>query len=307
MGIAGFEKQGQYEAFARAVLTAAQRDTPQPLSGVDLWRAEKERVNEARVLQTGVGSVDGLLGGGIHTREITELVGIPGSCKTLLAMQVALNTAFSRKETVVYVDTCNSFSLARVQCICESQDFFEEDGSAVKEDEGQVRTKLSLIKVIPSFTPDSLFEVLQEIHDTTEAVPRLVVVDSISSILGPYIGGKNDSGNKLLTHAYTMMREITAKHNLAILVTNSTSRADLSSPDCQSIEAPSLGVAHVKPAMGHMWGHYGQHVRLFLKPNLDPGHPAAFTAEVIKGGARLEAGGAAAGMRATAQSVESVY
>lgn len=306
MRIAGFEHNAQYEDFARAVLAAADGDIPKRVSGLDVWRAEKERVRECHVLKTGVSSIDdGVLRGGLHTREITELVGMPGSCKTLLAIQTSLIAA-SSSQRVVYIDTCNSFSMPRVQCIFKDLGGFEEDGLTLKDEHRQI---LSHIKVVPSFAPESLLDALQEVHDIDASqIPRLVVIDSISSALGPYLGGKSDTGNKLLTHAYTMMRQIIAKHNLAILVTNSTSKADLSSPDCLAVETSDLGQTYVKPAMGNMWGHYGQHVRLFLKRDLDPSkaHLAPITAQLIKAG-RRSAEGAEASMHVARGNIQSAY
>jgi len=85
------------------------------------------------------------------------------------------------------------------------------------------------------------------------------------------------------------MREVMAKHErLAFIVTNSTSRADARSMDALPIEIAGIGVAHVKPSLGEVWGTHGQHVRIFLCP--DPQTNATFSAQVIKGSTRLPAG-----------------
>ena len=78
---------------------------------------------------------------------------------------------------------------------------------------------LAKIQVMRSYDPLALLDTLQAVHSIPEnSSPKLVVIDSISAVLGPYVGGKDDSGQKLMTHTYTMMRQIILKHKAAIVV-----------------------------------------------------------------------------------------
>jgi len=98
-------------------------------------------VPERQPLTTGIGSLDSGIGGGFFPGEITELVGPPGSAKTLIAMQTALNTA-AAGESTLYIDTCNSFSLARLCSVCEECGL-RKNGKMIEESKGL----LSKIKV----------------------------------------------------------------------------------------------------------------------------------------------------------------
>jgi predicted ATP-dependent serine protease len=84
--------------------------------------------------------------------------------------------------------------------------------------------------VVPAYDPYALLDTLHMVYNASEtASPKLVVIDSISAVLGPYIGGKDDTGQKVMTHTYAMMRQIILKHNAALLVTRHNTFA---SPRC---------------------------------------------------------------------------
>ena len=71
-------------------------------------------------------------------------------------MQTALNTA-TLGQSVVYIDTCNSFSMGRLRSVCTANGGFYSDGSISEE----FKDVLSKIQVVPVFDPYDLFDTLQ--------------------------------------------------------------------------------------------------------------------------------------------------
>jgi len=208
-------------------------------------------------------------------------------------MQAALNAA-SNGFKVIYMDSNNSFSLCRLRCCCEEK---FQNGSISRP----FQEICGRISVIPVFEASELLDRIQDLptlaagHEdgsgVTKVKPVLVIIDSISGILGPFIGGKKDTGNKLATHVYTAMRESMSILPVAFLTTNSMTTAERSHQDAVPLEGP-VGKVHVKPALGHWWGHYGQHIRILLKPNvsdvlLRSKGVSYFSAEILKGSPRL--------------------
>ena len=77
-------------------LSPAHDPTPRPQSqnSVASLLDESERIsNPRRVLPTGFSTIDRVIDGGIHTRNLTVLAGVPGAGKTIATLQWARNMA----------------------------------------------------------------------------------------------------------------------------------------------------------------------------------------------------------------------
>ncbi|KAK1321724.1 hypothetical protein QJS10_CPA03g01463 [Acorus calamus] len=80
---------------------------------------------------------------------------------------------------------------------------------------------------------------------------RLIVIDSISSLLAPILGGIDANGWSLMQSAGFLLKRLAGEHNLSVLVTNHTVGGEGGIP---------------KPALGESWKSI-PHVRLLLSPD----------------------------------------
>ncbi|XP_071720339.1 DNA repair protein RAD51 homolog 4 isoform X2 [Rutidosis leptorrhynchoides] len=169
----------------------------------------EDRQQKKHYLSTGFESFDVLLQGGLREGHVTELVGPSSSGKTQVCFQVASNVAM-KLGSVVFFDSGNSFSPTRIKQIatCVS-------GSAENQTGYQV---------------------------------RLLIVDSISSLIAPVLGGSNSQGYVLMVSVGYLLKELADRHNIAVLVTN---------------HMVSGEGGNLKPALGESWKNI-PHVRLQL-------------------------------------------
>lgn len=82
---------------------------------------------------------------------------------------------------------------------------------------------------------------------------RLLIVDSISSLITPILGGSGSHGRALMISAGFLLKKLAHEHNLAVVVTN-------------HMVGGEGGI--LKPALGESWKSI-PHVRLLL--SRDPG------------------------------------
>ncbi|XP_031247554.1 DNA repair protein RAD51 homolog 4 isoform X2 [Pistacia vera] len=183
------------------------------LNGLELL---EDSLQNKQVLSTGFEGVDLLLQGGLREGQLTELVGPSSSGKTQFCLQTAANVAVKNMGYVAYLDTGNSFSPQRIAHFV-----------------GQIS--------------ESAFNQM----DRGEYRVPLLIVDSISSLISPVLGGSGSQGRALMISAGFLLKKLAHEYNLAVLVTNHTVGGE-------------GGLA--KPALGESWKSV-PHVRLFLSRN----------------------------------------
>ncbi|KFK32439.1 hypothetical protein AALP_AA6G241700 [Arabis alpina] len=198
-------------------------------------------------LSTGDKGADSLLQNGLREGQLTELVGPSSSGKTQFCMQAAASVAEKHVGGVLYIDTGNSFSARRIaQYICSSS-----DAALVQK----VMSRISCHTVFDIYT---MFDTLQCLEVTLKSQGqmnvneyrlRLLVVDSISSLITPILGGSGSQGRALMVAIGYLLKKLAHEHNIAILVTNHT------------VAAGEDG--KTKPALGETWKSI-PHVRLML-------------------------------------------
>ncbi|XP_071720337.1 DNA repair protein RAD51 homolog 4 isoform X1 [Rutidosis leptorrhynchoides] len=203
----------------------------------------EDRQQKKHYLSTGFESFDVLLQGGLREGHVTELVGPSSSGKTQVCFQVASNVAM-KLGSVVFFDSGNSFSPTRIKQIatCVS-------GSA----ENQVlQQTLRNIQCHAVFDIYALMNILQQLKlnlkSQTGYQVRLLIVDSISSLIAPVLGGSNSQGYVLMVSVGYLLKELADRHNIAVLVTN---------------HMVSGEGGNLKPALGESWKNI-PHVRLQL-------------------------------------------
>eukprot|EP00466_Bigelowiella_natans_P018618 jgi/Bigna1/80460/fgenesh1_pg.71_\ len=146
----------------------------------------------------------------INTGEVLEVVGSSSIGKTQLCLTVASYLAAVSQDSIIYVDTANTFSPTRVQTLYQA--FTTKP----------LRQGLKQIKVYKANDP--FFRRL-----------RLLIIDSIG-IIAPFT--KKFRGLALMAETGRRIQTLAQRFNLALLVINSTVRAE--------------GPTALKPALGHL-------------------------------------------------------
>lgn len=189
-----------------------------------------ESINKALVIPTGCDGIDGLLGGGISTQEILEIVGHTATGKTQLCMQCLLHTVVTGDEvTALYIDTGSSFSAKRLHEMFDAQVGLsqEDNGDEDKmtaEEEFLVHV-LSKVKCFSVFDAFKLLDILEDIYlqlklqeDEFFAPLRLIVIDSLAAVISPILGGKQSIGHSVMMQLSRLMKAIAFEFHVAIVV-----------------------------------------------------------------------------------------
>ncbi|KVI03580.1 DNA recombination and repair protein Rad51, C-terminal, partial [Cynara cardunculus var. scolymus] len=152
----------------------------------------EDREQNKHCLSTGCESFDMLLQGGLHEGHVTELVGPSSSGKTQVCFQFASNVAM-KLGGVVFLDSGNSFSPTRMQQIVT-----HISGSAENKINGILQQAMRNIECHAVFDVYALLNVLHQqklkLKSQTGYQVRLIIVDSISSLIAPILGGSNAHG-----------------------------------------------------------------------------------------------------------------
>mmetsp|Transcript_13645 Transcript_13645/g.21798 ORF Transcript_13645/g.21798 Transcript_13645/m.21798 type:complete len:321 (+) Transcript_13645:117-1079(+) len=198
-----------------------------------------------RWFQSGFKKLDLLLGGGINTGEVLEVVGSSSIGKTQLCLTVASYLAAVSQDSIIYVDTANTFSPTRVQTLYQA--FTTKP----------LRQGLKQIKVYKAVNAFALNTVLEEIksklqnrNDPFFRRLRLLIIDSIG-IIAPFT--KKFRGLALMAETGRRIQALAQRFNLALLVINSTVRAE--------------GPTALKPALGETWSHFADaRISMYFNP-----------------------------------------
>ncbi|KAI3811619.1 hypothetical protein L1987_21345 [Smallanthus sonchifolius] len=204
----------------------------------------EDREQNKHCLSTGCNSFDVLLQGGLREGHVTELVGPSSSGKTQVCFQVASNVAM-KLGGVVFIDSGNSFSPTRIKQIVTR--IFGSVGNQVN---GIIQQAMRNIECHAVFDIYALLNVLHQLKSTLESQDgykvRLVIIDSVSSLIAPLLGGGNAQGHALMVSVGYLLKKLADRHNIAVVVTN---------------HMVSGEVGNLKPALGESWKNI-PHVRL---------------------------------------------
>ncbi|KAL6638844.1 hypothetical protein ACP70R_023480 [Stipagrostis hirtigluma subsp. patula] len=223
---------GLKRRYAAAAPTEANQDQPPSedhclrlRNGMDLL---KDVTENKHFLPTGLEGIDMLLGGGLRQGQLTEITGPSSSGKTQVCLHSASHVAAMNIGSVMYLDTSISFSASRIAGIID-----DLPTSLVQEPKN-----LRLKKVMSS--------IICETVNSGGTKICLLIIDSISSLLAPIIGGKYPQGRSMMISVAMTLKKLAAEHNLSVLVTN---------------HMVSAGNGAHKPALGESWKAV-PHVRL---------------------------------------------
>ncbi|CAL9685124.1 unnamed protein product [Knipowitschia caucasica] len=229
----------------RRVLLA--QHTAFPVSGADLY---EELLLSTAIISTGHPRLDQLLDSGLYTGELTELAGGAGSGKTQVCLGVAVHTALHLKQSVIFIDTTGGITGSRllqmIQC-----------GGRGAEEETAALQRIHVFRVFDVFSLlDCLYNLrhcgLQQVSGGGASV-RVVIMDSVCSVLSPLLGSRVKEGLSLMVQVGCLLKVLAKDFNVAVLVTNHVTR--------------SVG-GRVRPALGVSWSHLPR-TRLLLETRGD--------------------------------------
>ncbi len=175
----------------------------------------KEERLSIRKITTGSRNLDGLLGGGVETRTITEFFGEFGTGKTQICHQLSVNVQLPSdrgglEAKAVYIDTEGTFRWERIESMAR----------ALGLDPDKVMENIFYIRVINSdhqiAVVDELFKLVPE-HNI-----KLVVVDSIMGYFRAEYPGRENLAvrqQKLNKHLHQLMR-LAEIYDVAVVITN---------------------------------------------------------------------------------------
>ncbi|NWW16037.1 RA51D protein, partial [Falcunculus frontatus] len=203
-----------------------------PANGADLY---EELKSSTAILPTGSPSLDQLLDSGLYTGEVTELMGAPGSGKTQVCLGIAASVSLGLKQHVLFLDSTGGFTASRLYQMLRAQTEDEEEQAALQR-----------VQVVRVFSIYELLSALQELRDrlsqqvvSSVGPLKMVVLDSVSAVIYPLLGGRQSEGLALMMQLSRELKTLAREFSLAVVVTNQVTRDSSSGP--------------LKPALGRSW------------------------------------------------------
>ena len=222
-----------------------------PVQGIDLF---EETLRLRKILPSGCKKLDDLLEGGLFTQELTEVFGPPGVGKTQMALSITANLIQQMDFHVIYYDTSGSFLAERLMEIVQSNmDTFSQQAMRI------ILARVSCCKLFNAFDLLSELELLKEKlsveHYSFCFNLKLLVVDCISAVITPILGGKKQHGHAIMSRIGQLLKEIAYEFGISVLVINGA---------VGNFDAGKLSKSDkLKPSLGSSWLSV-PHIRLFF-------------------------------------------
>eukprot|EP01060_Flectonema_neradi_P018578 TRINITY_DN25446_c0_g1_i1.p1 TRINITY_DN25446_c0_g1~~TRINITY_DN25446_c0_g1_i1.p1 ORF type:complete len:359 (+),score=57.90 TRINITY_DN25446_c0_g1_i1:62-1078(+) len=212
--------------------------------------------NSTQYIPTFCKSLDALLGGGIKVGSLTEFAGAPGTGKSQLALQAAVDCVIPEifgglGGSVIYIDTEGSLHPDRAKEMTNSLIHHLQRVTAARVNS---RVKADMERSLRGISIGSLLNRIQVIRtlDETELVAtifsleelvtecgdcKLIVIDSIASCLRHF---NFSTKTRLLSQISLSLSGIASQFGISVITINQvTTSADMS----------------LKPALGNQWKH----------------------------------------------------
>ncbi|MCI2415057.1 MAG: DNA repair and recombination protein RadA [Candidatus Aramenus sp.] len=201
-------------------LTTAQKLIKEAREALDIrfktaLEVKKERASVKKIT-TSSQALDGLLGGGIETRTMTEFFGEFGSGKTQICHQISVNVQLPLEKgglagKAVYIDTEGTFRWERIEAMAKAQGL----------DPDTVMNNIYYMRAINTDHQMAIVDDLQELISKDPAI-KLVIVDSVTSHFRAEYAGRENLAvrqQKLNKHLHQLTR-LAEVYDLAVVVTN---------------------------------------------------------------------------------------
>jgi DNA repair protein RadA len=238
-----------FETLSELVLRAKQKLIEDGLLQKEFSSAEKMLEVRERMVKftTGSPSFDLFLGGGIETQALTEIAGEFGSGKSQLCYTLCVTANMSNYgNSVIFVDTENTFRAERIHQIAESRGLDAEE----------IMKKIFVCKIYYSAHLEAVIRSLARYIERYKA--RLVIIDSIISLHRAEFAGRETLAERqqrlnVILHKLIRLAEI---YNIAVVYTNQVQ----AQPDAFL----GNGFDSMRTAGGNIMGHASTY-RIFLR------------------------------------------
>ncbi|KAF8933743.1 DNA repair protein rad51d [Dissophora ornata] len=248
--------------------------TPSPTPASDLYLERSSRGRSSH-LATGWKRIDQLIGGGWVPGEVSEICGSSGAGKTQMCLN-AMASMLVRDKTsrAIWIDTLDGgFSAQRSSDIIRAHMHLEEESpteasacSRNNDRSEQVKGALSRIQVYGCRDVYDVINVIEAIRadfeqadQTSEPAARLIVIDSLTTVLTGLLRGTDGVGHATMMHTARELRRLALDFDVTLMVT--TLSVQMSYPEEQS---PSiLMTSNSKPSLGSSW-RYATDLQLYL-------------------------------------------
>ncbi|RDD46518.1 DNA repair protein RAD51-like protein 4 [Trichoplax sp. H2] len=165
-------------------------------------------------------SLDHLLDGGLYTGEVVEFIGKSGSGKSQICMHIAGFSASTTSNGTIYIDTCGSIQPSRIN------EIVKEHFSHNSMENHDALSRLLCVRVHDIFELISTLQGLQEkLNFECSGIYgklRLLIIDSIASVITPVLTIPNNHGHSLMTSLARILRVLAVECGICVLVTNFT-------------------------------------------------------------------------------------
>ncbi|NWW43238.1 RA51D protein, partial [Pedionomus torquatus] len=210
-----------------------------PTNGADIY---EELKSSTAILPTGNPSLDQLLDSGLYTGEMMELMGAPGSGKTQVCLGIAASVSLGLKQHLLFFDSTGGFTASRLYQMLQARAEAEEEQASFP----RAGLALQRIQVVRVFNIYEMLRALQELRDrlsqqvlSSTGPLKMVVIDSVSAVIYPLLGGKQSEGLAIMMQLARELKTLAREFSLAVVVTNQVTRDS------------STGT--LKPALGRSW------------------------------------------------------
>ncbi|NXL48695.1 RA51D protein, partial [Podilymbus podiceps] len=212
-----------------------------PANGADLY---EELKSSTAILPTGSPSLDQLLDSGLYTGEVAELMGAPGSGKTQVCLGIAASVSLGLKQHVLFLDSTGGFTASRLYQMLQAR--AEDKEEQASSSGAGPAAALQRIQVVRVFDIYEMLSALQELRDrlsqqvvSSMGPLKIVVIDSVSAVIYPLLGGKQSEGLAVMMQLARELKTLAREFSLAVVVTNQVTRDSSTGP--------------LKPALGRSW------------------------------------------------------
>lgn len=184
------------------------------------------------IFSTGCPRLDDILDGGIYTGEITEIVGPPAIGKTQLCHSLLTTVCLETQRSILYIDTGGNFSPERIFEILKSKRTSDVESKDILQ-------RIHSVKIYDIFELMKTLEELKlclcsQVHVLYQSL-KLIILDSVTSIISPHLGIQNSDGQGLMVHLAHLLKNICSDHALAVVMCNNTVKGE------DGIFKPALG------------------------------------------------------------------
>ncbi|KZV72986.1 DUF1748-domain-containing protein [Peniophora sp. CONT] len=240
----------------------------QGIPGDALYEMETAEGSKLPCVTASVTELNDLVGGdfgGSGRGKVLEISGDAGSGKTALALHLVLHHLCTHEDaSALWIDSVGEFSV-------------ERPTSLLRYFNGPAKPSvLDRLRVALAFEPDAVYPILAELHGAlssyTNSRPRILVIDTISALLGPHLSATSSEGHAMMAELMRTLRTLANMHGLCILVLNNSTKCLPYNPESNfktTLRKPQLGPSFTFMTDATLW--------------LDKFHPSAETAALEDG------------------------